>query len=223
MDSAQLISMVTLALPAGVSSGDRTPMATNYLNLAIGRVGRLPDVDFNKFMVPITLKTGVSEYQIGVDILQQDNKTGAIQELWHTDQQCPPIRVLNPDTFNDFAAGGRQTGRPSIATIHSNNKKMMVYPIPDKDYVVKIYYQMMVDTIGMIPTQYADVLYAVAITLINSATNPVVAAQQATLGLREVQNGSIRQWSGSSVEPTRIIQGNGPGSKRSTSYNLTGE
>ena len=109
-------------------------IAKGLMEKAITKMGRMPGVDWNREGVTFTFKSGTSVYQCGVDLFTAFNRIKNLQFIWLTGSQDSPVNVVTLQEFNAYRRGSTTTGKPQIATMHSYNETLEVWPIPDAAY-----------------------------------------------------------------------------------------
>ena len=211
-------------LEASVPS-DRTnkvEIAKIALATAISKLGRMPDVDWNRDQVNITLTAGDGDYILNVEMLGDYPSIWNIEELWHTDSQGKPVKVVGLSEFNTYKRGSTTTGRPTIATIHSSEPKIEFYPTPDSAYELWGYVQKSIVNFSEVPDIYHDVLISVGQEFIRSITDTNMASKLAEQGMNEIEEQSKTKWTGNTIDIARHLGRSGTGSGRD-SYNLSGD
>lgn len=224
MTEQELVSAIALAVPQK-DTASATTIAKSVLSIAIGKVGRMSGVTFNRDWLPFTFTANDPTYKLGSDILQKYPNVFNVQELWFTDVKGKKIRIVSLDEFNGWARGGTTTGRPTVGTVHSSSATLEVYPIPDSAYAAGAYIKRQVTQLADIPTPYHDLIYTKAIEFITAAGSPEMAAKLAKEAEDDVKRDSLIAWDGVIVESDRPIRGTtmSDSGKRADSYNLTGE
>jgi hypothetical protein len=192
-------------------------VAGGLKNKAVLKVGRTPGVAWNRQHVTFNLQSGKSSYDCGVDILS-DEKPAGLQYLWHTDTPSAPIRVIPVQAFNAYARGSSSSGRPEIATLHSDTKTLEVWRSPDAAYTIWGYLKKKIVNFSDIPAEYHDVVVDVAI----ASLDPANALRFATEGLEDARNDSLTPWDGSVVAIERHL-GDSDAAIQPDSYNLRGD
>ena len=222
MTETGLITAVAATLVGG-DKASRNAAAKTFVQGAIKKVGRTPNVDFNRTYVKFTLKSGVKTYTIGKTILKQHSNLWNMQNLHHTDSLGHPIHIFQLGRFNAVARGGSSSGRPSVATIHSWPAILEVYPSPSQDYEVMGYVPRKIVKLSDIPDDYHDVVETIAIAKAAASKEPEVAVALAGSDLREVQNESKTGWQGDQPLIDIPLYNSENTGNRPTSRNLTGE
>ena len=223
MTEQELITAIALAVPKDRANAET--VAKSMLALAIGKVGRMNGVSFNRDLVTFTFTANDATYKLGTEILQKYPNVWNLQELWFTDEQGHTVQIVALDEFNRTARGGTSTGRPTIGTIHSSTATLEIYPIPDSAYTACAYVKRPIIKLEDIPAPYHDLVYAKAIELIAAAPMAEMASKLAAEGTKEVQADALIAWDGSIVPVDRAIRGTTigeTGGKRADSHNLTG-
>lgn len=210
-----------LAISAAVKDPtNKLAVARSCMMLAIGRMGRMTGVDWNREWVEFNLKAGQSKYALGVDVIAKYPKIWNLQELYRRDvQQAIPIVSL--DEFNRVARGSHfPNSYPQIATIHSSSAILEIFPAPSGDFPVGAYVQKAVAQLADIPDTYHDAVYNYAVALVYSTYDPILANRLAKDGFNEVQQDSQLAWDGDIISLDRPIDNTTR--KTHDSHNLLG-
>jgi hypothetical protein len=194
MTEPEIVSAIALAVPKDRANAE--VIAKAMLNLAIGKIGRMNSVSFNRDLLTLSFRSGISSYKLGTDILQKYPNIWNMQELWCTDQSNSQIKIVALDEFNRYARGGTDTGRPIVGTIHSSTATLEVYPIPDSNYTAVAYVKRQITQLSDIPSPYHDVVYSIAIEMICAAGSSEMAASLSTQGMRDIQGDAQTVWDG---------------------------
>lgn len=220
MTTEQAIDIIKLSL-TGIDSASADKVAASLLNYGLVKVARKRGVDFNREYATFTLSSGKSSYILGQELFSANPNVWNLQEMYHTDIAGRPIFVLGLVDFNDRARGSNTTGRPVIATVHSNPRTLEVFPEPDKDYTVKGYVSKTIDSLDDIPDIYHDVPIDFASLAIKAATDASVAAMLLKEGLADLMADAGAHWSGGKILVERPL-GIEDGGKFADSSNITG-
>jgi len=180
---------------------DKEAVADEFANLAARKVGRANGVDFNRVWAEFTLPSGKKTVDLGRDIGGNYGEIWNVQEMWRTDVQRWPIRVVALDEFNSVARGGTATGYPKIATVYgkAGARVLEVYPQPTDDVTVGALFKLSVKGVDDVPDRYDDVIMSTAITLFNGTRDPNVAFKMARDGMKEIQADRGTTWTGSAI------------------------
>ena len=205
MTEQEATLIISLSVPKDRSGAEQ--LAKVAMNMAVNRMSRMTGVSFNRDLLPFTLRSGISSYKLGSDVLQKYPLVYGMQELWFTADKGYSIRLLAFDEFNRNARGGSTSGRPEIGTIHSSTATLDVYPIPDSNYSVVGYVKRQVTQLSDIPSAYHDVVCVKAIEIINATISGDLARILAEEGMKEVLADSLLSWDGTIVEPDYVIRG----------------
>jgi hypothetical protein len=168
---------------------------------AIIKVGRMPGVDWNREGVTFNFTSGKSSYQCGADILQEFSRIKNLQCIWLTGSIDSPVNVVTLQEFNTYARGSTSTGKPKIATIHSHNETLEVWPVPDATYAAWGYVQKRILKLEDVPEYYHDVVIDVAI----ASLDPRNAIEFAKSGLKDMRDDTLTPWEGSTIPLGRHI------------------
>ncbi len=198
MTTNEAIAIIKLSLPAGDSAGADS-VAASLLNYGLIKTARKRGVDFNREYKSFTLSSGKSSYILGQELFSSSPNVWNVQEMFHTDSPGRPIFILGLDDFNDRARGSSTTGRPTIATVHSNPRILEVYPEPDTDYTVKGYVSKTINKLSDIPNIYHDVPIDFASMAIKAATDASVAAVLLKEGLEDLMADAGAHWTGGKI------------------------
>ena len=220
MTESDVKKFLTASVPKDRANAEE--IASLALSAAISKLGRMPNVDWNRDEVSIQLESGNDEYELNVDILESYPNIWNIEELWHTDSSQKPVKVVGLSEFNAYKRGSSTSGRPILATIHSSNPKLEFYPTPDSNYVLWSYVQKQVDNFNDIPDGYHDVLISVGQEYIRSITDPNMSAKLAEQGINEIEDQSKTKWTGNVIDTSGNIGRKSKGKSGYDSYNLTG-
>lgn len=217
MTENDAVNCILAAIPSAAGT-DMQVRAKALLSKAVLKVGRLPGVSWNRRDVTFTTTSGKGAYVVGAEILNNVNDVKQLTTLYRNDSQDDPIPVVSVDEFNKYARGSTSTGMPVIATIHSADRKLELWPIPDSAYQLYSYIQMRITKLDEIPSEYHDVVVDVAIRSINP-NNAVLLSEQ---GLKEIKSDNVTRWDGNTIPVSRSVGRAGSGSK-ATSWNLRGD
>lgn len=192
-------------------------------NAGMEHVGKLSVTPWNKKRVTITLTAGVSEYQIGVDILTDYTNCKGIVELWHTDTARYPIALRAVSQFNRYARGETTTGRPFIGTIRGNDKILEVYYIPDANYTIWAYIRFILN-FNDIPLEENEIIAWAGLMAVAPGTSGGYAKAVAMYSrcLSEIAVDSPLLWDGNRYMPELIVGNDGDSGKKSDSRNYWG-
>lgn len=220
MTEQEVLSAIALSVRGDTANRDE--VAKSYLKKAILRFGRMNDVGFNMDMVTFSTVSGQSTYDIGVDILPDNDEVWSIVELFRTDVERYKINIVGVDDFFDYAAGNTDTGEPQLATIHSQASILEFYPIPDSAYPMKAYVRKKIENFEDIPSSYHDILIDLANEDIKALDNPSLAMKKSEQGINELKGESLTKWTGSKITLARHLGDNTSRSGRVDSGNLRG-
>ena len=220
MTTEQAIDIIKLSL-TGADSASANTVAASLLSYGLVKVARKRGVDFNREYTSFTLSSGKSSYVLGQELFSANPNVWNLQEMYHTDVAGRPIIILGLVDFNDRARGSSTTGRPTIATVHSNPRTLEVFPEPDKDYTVKGYVSKTINSLSDIPNIYHDVPIDFASLAIKAATDASVAATLLKEGLADLMADAGAHWSGGKILIDRPL-GTEDGGKFADSANITG-
>lgn len=216
MTEDQVKQAIALAVPSD-RSADRHVIAEAYMKKAVLKMGRVKGASWTHTDVTFTLTSGQSEYHLGEDILSDYPDAKNLQALWRTDTQDSPIPILTPAEFSRYARGSTTTGSPKIATLHSDDEKLEVYPIPDSAYPLWGYIRKNIQNFEDVPAEYHDVLIDYAVVSMKAAFDPNVAVGLATAGLKEATQDSLREWTGTTIPLMRHLGKTGSSTKADSS------
>lgn len=214
MTEAEVKKVIAARLPSDTANSEET--AGSYLKMAVLKLGRMENVDWNRVAVQETLTAGQKIYEVGVDILRDYKDVKNIQSLWHTDRGQDPIDMVDVYRFNKTARGGQASGRPFTSTIHSDEAKIEFYPSPDSAYTIWAYVRKKIENFEDIPSEYHDVLLATALAYVASPRS--FSAE----GLKEMRDDSRTEWGGSTIQISRNI-GRVSNRRVADSHNLQGD
>lgn len=220
MTTEQAISIIKLSL-TGMDSASADKVAGSLLSYGLVKVARKRGVDFNREYATFILSSGKNSYVLGQELFSANPNVWNLQEMYHTDVAGRPITVLGLVDFNDRARGSSTTGRPTIATVHSNPRTLEVFPNPDKDYTVKGYVSKTIEQLSDIPDIYHDVPIDFAGLAIKAATDASVAAMLLKEGLADLMADAGAHWSGGKILIDRPLGTEG-GGRIADSSNITG-
>ena len=216
MTKEDCINAIAAALPQAYQPNAQA-MATGLLERAVLKLGRKSGA-WNSEAVSFNLTSGKSVYEIGSDILGQYTDPVALRDLWRSDTEDWPIPIYDVMEFNKYARGSETTGEPRIATIHSSDNKLEIYPIPDASYEVWGYIQREIKGFNDIPEKFHDVLIDEAIAILD----PRLAVVRANEGLKELAGTSPTKWEGNTIPISRNL-GVPDGNVEPRSWDLRGD
>ncbi len=220
MTDQQAINVIKLSL-TGIDTTSADKIAKSVLLYALTKASRQRGADFNREYKPATLKSGKQSYTLGVDLFGAQSNVWNIQEMWCTDTTSAFITIIGIDDFNDRAAGGTTTGRPTIAAVHSKTRILELYPIPDSNYPIKAYVTAKIGKLADMASVYHDIIIDIAGLAIQAASDPNVKLQLVKEGLKDLMIDSGGGWTGSTILiDTPLSRGQG-GRTRADSGNLT--
>jgi hypothetical protein len=211
----EILEAIKIAFPAGSSNAD--VVAKSLLKKAILKLGRTPAQAWNSTSKTFALQANKGSYQVGLDILGGYEDFVNMQELWCNDARDNPIPIVTLDEFNSYARGGTSTGRPTMATLHSDEEILEFYPIPDSAYSIWGYIQKAIENLADIPDTYHDVLIDLAIDSLNVQTAGIRARE----GTKEIKGQSLTRWDGNTFRISRHLGGGG--TNKPDSHNLRGD
>jgi hypothetical protein len=212
----EAITAITIAVPANMQANADT-IAKVLLKKAILKVGRTPGQSWNSDAVTVSLTSGQSTYRVGVDVLGTYADFVNMQFLWRTDTQGGDIPILAVEEFNNYARGSTSSGAPQIATLHSSDETLEIWPIPDAAYSLWGYAQKKIVNFDEIPENLHDVLIDVAI----DSFNPITSGVRAREGIKDVKSQSLTRWDGNTIAISRHLGGGGR--TKPDSHNLRGD
>jgi hypothetical protein len=221
LTTKELLDVIVLSIPTNTGSDAKT-IAQSILNMAIIKVGRMKNVSFNERIARFSLVAGQSEYEIGRDIFNGLSVQN-VKDMWRTDTTGSPIDILSNDKFHEYAKGQTRTGVPVVASIINRGgaNYLALAPIPDSAYPVEATVKMTLSKIEDIPIQYHDVLFPVAVSLVNSIKDPRIALELSRQGLKDIQDHTMVGWSGTVIQAERNM-GDISNRRTSDSGNLRG-
>lgn len=195
-----------IALSIQKPEADAEAIAAIFRQKAVLKIGRMRNVDWNRKRVGFSLTSGKTEYYIGSDITGVDAPDlQNMQTLWRTDTVADPIHILPISEFNRYARGSSTSGKPQVATLHSGEKMLEIWPSPDSNYSLEGYARLEITRLEQIPEAYHDVVIDYAIAALAAAQNPAIAVQFAQAGLKDIADDSLTQWDGTVVPLPRHL------------------
>lgn len=219
MNEQTLIDAIALAIPK--DRANATQLAGAFLTMAKAKLARLDGVDFNRDWVTFRLQAGKPSYQLGKDIISKYPQIWSCGDFWRIDVANWPITNKSIDDFKYEASGRNLSGPPRIICLHSYNQTLEVFPTPDSNYEIGTYVKFQNTSIDAYQA-YFDVLYSLAVTLINAASNPVLALELTKSGIVDVKSDGVGGYTGNIIHLERHI-GNGAVVSRTSSFDLFGE
>ncbi len=208
---------IAAAIPKDTANA--VEIAGMALSKAISKVGRMIDVDFNRVSTTVTLTAGKSSYAVGKDILTDYGEIHHIEELWRNDQRDLEIKIKPMDVFNSYARGSTITGFPEIASYHSDNRILELFPIPNSAYEIWCYFRKAVSKYSDIPIAYQDVVCDEAIVNAKALTDVNVLLRLRNEGLKNIRDDSMTTWRGTVARTDRHL-GQQNNVKTTDSHNL---
>lgn len=214
------------AVRLGISVGDKTAsdvQAKAFVSMAVANIGKMTGVDFNRKTVTFSLTASTQSYIVGKDILTAHNNIVNIQDLFRTDTEGWPIKIVSVEDFNIYTKGGSSSGAPEVATIDRdipNELVLRVYPIPDSAYPCSCTVRVAVSNLQDIPDRFHPAIYAEAVNLFNVSTNPSVALQLANQNKQDIRADGYSGYDGGHIDIDRRLYRKRRGG-RATSWNLT--
>ena len=215
------VEAIKPAVPTSASANAEV-IATAHLNKSVLKVGRMWGVSFNEKAKTFNLTAGQSSYRVGADILTDFSDLMSIGSLWLTDRtgwECPVVPVQQ---FNNSARGSTSTGRPTLATIHSDTVQLEVWPTPDSAYEVWAMARKGITEFMDIPDRYHDTVIDDALASLAALRDPKVSIELASVGIDDIRNDKLTSWDGNTFPIERHIAGRLVGGKPDSS-NLTGD
>jgi hypothetical protein len=217
MSEADALAAIQLHIPARHST-NATVIAKSLLKKAVLKVGRTPSVHWNRTEVTFDLTSGQSRYELGHEILADIKTLKNVQYLWCTDTPGDPVPIVSVNEFNAYARGSSASSRPQIATLHSKEKILEVWPSPNSDYAMWGYAQNRITNFKDIPDEYHDVVIDYAVASMRAENALTMAAG----GLEDAKGDAQAQWDGSTIPISRHV-GRTSGRARADSHNLRGD
>jgi hypothetical protein len=204
MTETQAINIIKLSL-GGVADADN--IAKSVLQYALTKASRLRGSDFNREYKAATLVSGTQNYTLATLFGSQSNVWN-IQEMWCTDTTNAAVTIIGLDDFNDRAAGGSSSGRPTIGTLHSKTRELRLYPIPDSNYPIEAYVTAKIAKLSDVPDVYHDVIIDMAGLAVKAISDPNVQMALVKEGLKDLMIDSGGGWTGSKIlHPTPLSRG----------------
>ena len=192
--------MIQHAIPGDKAGTEQ--VAKTIFDRAVLRVGRTPNVDFNREWVTFNFVASKGSYEIGVDIMSAESDIIRAQYLYSTDN-TQPIALMDLQRFRDITGGQVASGRPTHATIHSASKTLEVYPTPDSSYEYGLYVQKTITKFSEIPDVYHDVVASTGILMVQALRDPGVAARLQKEDMDALKRDSILGWDGTTIAVER--------------------
>jgi hypothetical protein len=220
MTEAQAISIIKLSLPAGLAETDK--VASALLSYALNKISRKKGVDYNREYKTANLTSGQRDYVLGADLWSGQGNVWNVQEMNCTDAKGHPIWVIGKDDWNDIARGSTTTGRPTHATVHSANRVLQLFPIPNSNYPIEAYVTKKITAITDLLEIYHDIPIDIAGLAIKAGVDPNVQMALVKEGLADILADSGTSWTGSKIMIQRPL-GDSDIRMGSDSGNLTGE
>lgn len=219
MNEQALIEAIALAIPK--DRANATQLAGTFLTMAKSKLARMDGVDFNRSWVTFTLQAGKKAYQLGKDVVSKYPNIWSAGDFWRLDVQNWPIVNKGIEDFRYASAGDNSSGPPRLICLHSYNQMMEVYPTPDSAYEIGVYVKFQNNDIAAY-SQYWDVLYSLAITLINASANPALALELTKAGIVDVKSDGIGGYTGNIIHIERPL-GNNMNVTTTSSGNIYGD
>ena len=101
MTEQEVLQFIQLAIPKDRANADA--ISKIALRKAILKVGRMPNVTWNRDVVTFDLISGKAKHILGDDILVQYPNIWNMEELWRTDTSHWRISILGMDDFDNYA------------------------------------------------------------------------------------------------------------------------
>lgn len=207
MTDDQAKSIIKLSMPAGTDTASANEIAGALLAYALNKISRKKGVDYNREYRTGTLVASQREYTLGVDLWSGQGAVWNVQEMNCTDTTGQPIWIIGMDDFNDIARGSTTTGRPTHATIHSANRVLRFYPIPNSAYPIEAYVTKKISALSDLLEIYHDIPIDIAGLAIKAGADPNVQMALVKEGLRELTIDSATAWTGNSIALDRHLGG----------------
>lgn len=220
MTELQAISIIKLSLPAGLAETDK--VASALLQYALNKISRKKGVDFNREYKTATLTSGKKEYILGADLWSGQGNVWNIQEMNCTDATGHPVWIIGVDDFNDIARGSTSTGRPTHGTVHSANRILRLFPIPNSNYPIEAYVTKKIAFLTDLLEIYHDIPIDIAGLAIKAGVDPNVQMALVKEGLADIMADSATAWTGSKIMIQRPL-GDSDTRLRADSGNLSAE
>lgn len=192
-----------VATAVGADKSNALDVAESHLLKAITKLSRMNNVNFNREWVTFTLTAGKSSYKIGSDVLSEYMDIKKIQHIWHNDRSIEPIKVLGIDEYKSNCSGLSSTGVPVIATVHSSDPILEVYPVPDSNYSVSCYVKRKINKFEDIDSAYHDVVVDYALLSVSATKDPNVAIRLFEEGIDDLKYDSMVGWIGNNIPVSR--------------------
>jgi hypothetical protein len=219
MTENDILTYLRASVPSDISS-NADAIARIALGKALIKIGRMPNVDWNRRQENITLTSGTSKYKVGVDILNTEDGWN-IQEMWCTDTTGFEVEMKTLDDFNDYKRGNTGTGRPIMAAYYGESRTIEFYPTPDSAYELWVYFRKEVKSLSEVPDVYHDAIIDYAMLCIKALRNSDIAFKLASDSFKEIQDDALLIWRGN-VAKLDINMGQQGGRKYHDSGNLRG-
>ena len=184
-----------------IPAADARDMAQGLLAAAVIKIGRMPAVSWNRRNVEFSFTSGKSSYETGKDIFGEFTDIKNIQYIWITDSNGSPVKMYSLQEFNRLARGLSSSGKPRIATMHSDDETLEVYPVPDSDYNAVAYVQRVISKFDDIPVEYHDLLVNYANASYDTRTSVAFFAE----GKKEAQGDTLTRWDGNTIRISRGV------------------
>ena len=223
MTDTEALDYIKMAVPA-TDAASRDTIAKRCLKKAVIKYGRMKGTSWNSTAETITLTANDNIYDVGRDLLT-DPSGWTILEMWATDRQGWQIHVVSLDDFNEYSRGSTTTGRPIYATVHSDERILEFYPIPDSAYQVWTYFRKVVNNLEDIPEIYHDAVIDYAVLCVKALYDNNIAVQLASSSFKDVSEDSLVMWEGNTIKLVNnaTTYPKTGGAFRSDSQNLRGE
>jgi len=213
MTESEIIAMIASGIPKE-QQAQAEDRAKGFLAGAITIVGRMDGADWNMDHVKFNLTSGKSSYSLNVDVLSSHEKIAMVSDLYYTDREDFPIKIIRKAEFDAVARGVSGSGRPHVGTVYQKRGQTIleIARTPDSGYEVEGTVKLAIDSFSQIPSQYHDLLVTTAYKLIAASQNPSVAMAVAAEGASDARTTGTK-WTGTHIMVDRGID---TGSTRKT-------
>ena len=210
LTNADAIDLIKAKI-GGEDNDLRNRVAANALKLAIGAFNRIGDYEWNRQQVTFSLTSGTGTYLFSD--LWPDYKVKRLESrIWFVNHNGW-IDVKSYHEFNNITKHqSAVSGVPQIASVHSLEKQIDIWPLPNSAYSCVAMLYLQVDSLGGIPEEYHDLVVekAIMFAIDTSIKGNIGIYESSKLawdeGIKAVKNNdSYITWNDNQINPDPYI------------------